>query len=148
MRDKAINTQIIEKMFLLSRLMKEGITFKGKVANLTLLQLQALTYIKSRKEVAMSDLAAMFAISLPTATVLSDKLIKEGFVKRVRSTKDRRVVNLVLKEGGKELLQTGLKQRNAKLEQMLSFLTQAKKEQLLEILSALLASIQTNNETT
>lgn len=143
-----LDSQIMDKMFMLSRVMKESITFNGEIADLTLLQLQALVYIKKNKQTTMSDLANQFAISLPTATALSDKLIKVGYAQRTRSTTDRRVVYLALTDKGTQLLQKALKQRNTKIEHMLGFLAEDKKEQLLEILTSLLSDIQNQYETT
>lgn len=142
MTNKALNEQIAEQMFALSRVMKEEMTFDSDTAQLTILQLQALIFIKRNGEVTMTEVATQFGISLPTATALSNKLVSGKFIKRVNDATDRRIVKLILTPKGDEMLQTAMKQRNAKINTMLSYMSQREKEQLLKIMNNLVTNIQ------
>ncbi|WLR52883.1 MarR family transcriptional regulator [Bacillus tianshenii] len=51
----------------------------------------------------VSDLAKAFQVSNSHATSVTDKLVEKSYVKRERSEKDRRVVELEITEEGKAL---------------------------------------------
>jgi len=98
MTNTAINDQLAEAMFALSRSMKEEMTFDSDTLQLTVLQLQTLIFIKKHKDVLMGDIADQFNISLPTATVLSDKLVNLKLIQRAKDESDRRIVKVFLTE--------------------------------------------------
>ena len=141
-----INDQIAEMMFALSRSLKEEMTFDSETLQLTVLQFQALIFIKKNKDVLMGDIAGHFKISLPTATVLSDKLVNSGLVKRERSENDRRIVNVSLTQKGEKMLKTAMKQRHQKVNKMLSLLSMEDRKQILNILKNLISNIQKSYE--
>lgn len=134
MEDRQLNDQIVETMFSIGRLMKDEMKFSSSVADLSMLQIQALLFIEKQGQVQMKDLAARFTITLPTATSLSDNLIRAGLIKRMRNTEDRRVVTLALSSKGKKLLVKAMDERNKKMRTMLSYLSQGEKKDLLKIL--------------
>lgn len=142
MTGNALNEEIAESMFTLSRLMKEEMTFDSETAQLTILQLQAMIFIKRNEAVTMTEVANHFNISLPTATSLSNKLVAAKLITRKSSNRDRRVVTLILTLKGKDLLLQAMKYRNAKLQTMLSYMSLEEKEQLLTIIKNLIRNIQ------
>ena len=146
MTSKALHNQIAEAMFTLTRTMKDEMTFDSDTSQLTVLQLQALIFVAKEESVTMTEVANKFKISLPTASALSDKLVKTGLITRQNDETDRRIVKLVLTEKGKSLLTEAMKQRTIKIDKMLSYLPQTEKEQLLHIMQSLLQNIQKNNE--
>lgn len=52
----------------------------------------------------ISKIGKQLYISKPNMTPLIDKLVKDGMVKRSRSDKDRRIVNVEITEYGKEFM--------------------------------------------
>jgi len=142
MINATINDQLTEIIFELSRTMKEEMAFDSDTAQLTVLQFQTLILIKKKKTVSMSDIANQFKISLPTATVLSDKLVRENLIKRIRDENDRRIVDVSLTEKGKSLLKKAMKQRHQKINKMLSYLPSEDKKKLFNILKNLSINIQ------
>lgn len=144
--DKDINNQIIELVFSLSRVMKGQMQFSSAHATLSLLQIQVLLFINQEKEVQMKDLAGNFTITLPTATSLSDNLMKEGLIKRSRNEEDRRVVTLSLSAKGKEMLKKIMEARNKKIKTLLSYLSEEEKKDFLSILTSLKNNIEKENE--
>jgi DNA-binding MarR family transcriptional regulator len=57
----------------------------------------------------MSELGKRMFMSKPYMTMLVDHLIKDGHVKRIPDTRDRRVINIsITPEGGRYLKQAGL----------------------------------------
>jgi len=146
MSDKQFNDQIVEVMFTLSRKLKDEMTFDSKTSQLTILQLQTLIFINKQETVTMSDVAKKFKITLPTATSLSDKLVKSELVERTHSVSDRRVVTLQLTIEGTRILNEAMKQRRVKATKLLSYLSEDEKVSLLKIMKSLLDTIQKNNE--
>jgi len=146
MSDKQFNDQIVEAMFTLSRKLKDEMTFDSKTSQLTILQLQTLIFINKQETVTMSDVAKKFKITLPTATSLSDKLVKSELVERTHSVSDRRVVTLQLTAEGTRILNEAMKQRRVKATKLLSYLSEDEKVSLLKIMKSLLDTMQKNNE--
>jgi len=137
-----INDKLLEVFFEVSRGIREEMAVDCQTAQLTVLQLQALIFINKKKSLSMSDAAEMFKISLPTATVLSDKLVNFGLVQRDESKTDRRIVNISLTEKGKSLLKKAMKVRHQKINKTLEYLSLEDKKELLRILGNLSSSIK------
>lgn len=142
MGNTQLNDQLAEIIFELSRSMKEEMTFDSDTLQLTVLQFQTLIFIKKNKATLMGNIADKFKISLPTATVLTDKLATVNLIKRDRSEIDRRIVNVSLTEKGESLLKEAMKQRHKKISKMLSYLRSEDKKQLLRILTNLSIDIK------
>ena len=54
---------------------------------------------------SVSEISKRFGIAKPNITPLVDRLVNAGLVDRVRSETDRRVVNIVILEEGRQRLQ-------------------------------------------
>jgi DNA-binding MarR family transcriptional regulator len=66
---------------------------------------QILGILINSEPLPISEVGKKLQISKPNMTPLIDKLVKDGFVNRSRSEKDRRIVNIgISKEGRKFLL--------------------------------------------
>jgi len=115
--------------------------YSYEATQLTVLQLQTLVFITKNKVISMGDLANEFKISLPTATVLSDKLVNLGIIKRIESKNDRRIVNISLTEKGKSLFKKAMKQRHLKVNKILAYLSSRDRKELLRILDNLASNI-------
>jgi len=146
MANATINDQLTENIFNLSRTMRGEMTFNSEVFHLTVVQIQTLVFIKKKGSVSMSDVASQFKITLPTATVMSDKLVNFDLIQRQQGASDRRVVNISLTEKGENLLKEAMKQRHQKTNKLLSYLSVEDRKQLLRILKNLSANIQKNYE--
>lgn len=66
--------------------------------------LWALTEIVEADQLTVTDLATNMSIHQSTASNLLDKLELEGYIMRVKSTHDRRVVYLVATDQGRDVL--------------------------------------------
>lgn len=95
---------------------------------------------------SMSDIGKHLSMPKPHVTVIVDKLIDEGYVERQNDPTDRRIINILLTEKGKEdfeamkqAISENLKEKLSTLneeEQLrLSVASQSVKEILLTILS-------------
>ena len=137
-----INDQLTEMVFAFSRTMREGMAFDSDASRLTVLQLQALIFIHKKKIVSIGDIANQFKVSLPTATVLSGKLVKMNIVKRTRGRSDRRIIKISFTQKGEHLLKKAIRQRHQKINKLLSYLSVEDKKRLFNILNNLLVRIQ------
>ncbi len=128
---------LIEMMFRTFRLLKGEMSFTKKLTHLSILQIQALVFVKFQKRVSMSDIADNFHIELPSATSLLKKLSEQKLVEREEDRKDRRIVLVKLTEKGRALLEEALKERRKKLEKVLSYLSEKERRELMSILKTL-----------
>ena len=123
--------KIIERMIALRRSLFEQKEAAGK--NISLLQLLSLKYI-AEKEPIMRDVAKHFGITPPSATSLINTLSRSGFVSRKESSKDRRIVRIVLTASGKRELEGHQRHMTQEIGGKLKKLTEHERKQLLYIL--------------
>lgn len=76
-------------------------------------QVSALQTVEAQGSMKVSQLAESLSLSASAVTLLSDKLIEYGYLRRERSTDDRRVVCLVITDKGKEMLEELLAKEKA-----------------------------------
>ena len=143
---KTLATQFIETLFKSSRLVHERMGYNSDIAHLSLLQIQALSFLKRNANAQMREIAAHFRIELPSATSLLNKLVSLQLVKRLPDLNDRRLVRVALTEEGEALLQKALNEKTAHFEQMLSYLTETEKKELLRLLEKLNERMEKNYE--
>jgi DNA-binding MarR family transcriptional regulator len=141
-----INDQIMEVFYEISRNIREKMAFVSEAAQLTVLQIQALIFINRKEVSSMGDLASEFKISLPTATVLLNKLANLNLIRRLKSKSDRRIVNVSLKKKGKSLLKKAMKHRHVNTNKILVYLSLEDRKELLRILSNLSNNIKKTHE--
>ena len=65
---------------------------------------QVLAMLEEVGSMSVSEISKRFGIAKPNITPLVDRLVNAGLVDRVRSETDRRVVNIVILEEGRERL--------------------------------------------
>lgn len=141
-----LNSQLIEGIFTLTRMMKEHMHNKSDLVHLSMVQMQAMIFLKKQPESTMNEIASHFHIELPSATSLVNKLVKAKLAKRVTDKKDRRIVRVTLTAHGKQLLEEAMKERSEKMRQLLSHLDTTEKEHLLKITDKLIATIKESHE--
>jgi DNA-binding MarR family transcriptional regulator len=72
-------------------------------ADLTPQQLQYLKVIVKLKNPTLTELANELDLTKPTVSVLADRLSEKGYIKRVHSDKDRRVMHLHIDKKGTKI---------------------------------------------
>ncbi len=142
-----INETLIDQFYSISSLIKHKSLFSQAAMELTLQQIHALSFIQKNKSVAMHQIADYFQITLPTATILVDKLIAQKLVTRVHDTSDRRIVRIALSSHGVTLLEKAKKIRNKKVNLLLSHLSLSEKKTLLTIFKILHNRMEVEIET-
>jgi DNA-binding MarR family transcriptional regulator len=145
MAASSINTQLVENMFRMSRIMKQKLYNNSEIAELSLLQTEALLYLQKQTDAQMMSIVERFHITKPTATSLLNKLVDQKLVKRIPSKTDRRVVNISLTSRGEVLLEKVVKERNERINKLLTYLSDTEKKQLSSILSSLIVKLEQEN---
>lgn len=140
------DSQLIEKIFTFSRLMKEKMSYDTGFLHLSLLQIQTLLFLHHNPQVQMRDIATHFSIEMPTATNLISKLVKEKLVARRQDEEDRRLVRIILTDKGQKLFEDAMRERNQKLALLLASLPQTDKDNLHRIISLLTATMEVEHE--
>lgn len=130
-----LNRKVVDIMIKLQKQIKEVCTFEIKKNLLTITQFQALLFIKGKRNVQMKDIANYFSVTMPTATSLIDKLIRENLVLRKNDSKDRRITNVSLTKLGEKLLKDAVKQKTNRSSKLLSNLNFKEKSDLFSLLS-------------
>jgi len=72
-------------------------------SDLTQQQLNYLKVMVKMKTPTLSELARELDLTKPTVTVLVDKLAEKGYIKRVKSDEDRRVMHLHIDKKGAKI---------------------------------------------
>jgi DNA-binding MarR family transcriptional regulator len=138
--------KLIEATFKISRAMKDSMCYTSSITQLSLVQLQALIFIKKNPNVPMRKIAEHFRIELPSATSLLNKLSTMKLVERHTDPDDRRIVRINLTTDGQTLLKNAMIERAKKMEKLLSFLPEEDKSTLLRIVTTLTEKMEEQNE--
>lgn len=122
MKDLPFSEQFERAEFLFSQIMRYIHTYPSRKvlkADVTFAQMKVLWILSSRGECSMSDLASNLSVTRSTATSIVDRLVRDGFIKRIRSEVDRRWVRLRLLPKGKRLISLRKKHRRERFERIL-----------------------------
>ena len=104
--------------------------------DLTLTQLRGLFVIGARQSLRVSDLGEALGMSLASASALSDRLVRLGYVARHTGPDDRRTVLLHLAAKGSRLLQRLDRRSTAKLSRAVKQMTADERTALATALRA------------
>ncbi|HWQ72752.1 MAG TPA: MarR family transcriptional regulator, partial [Desulfitobacteriaceae bacterium] len=106
------------------------------------LQFNALLTLKEFGSLTMGELARYLFTACSTATDLADRLERAGFVERVRSQKDRRVVSINLLPKGEEIVNSVIIERQVFLGEVLKQYSDQEKVSLQDALEILTSRIE------
>jgi DNA-binding MarR family transcriptional regulator len=104
-------------------------TFK----DLSLLQVHVIRLIEYHKPCTMGKLAKSMGLSLGSITQLIDRLIRKDYVRRARSTEDRRVVFAELTTKGKKVIKASRKHVDTVALDILAKFTESEQEAVLDL---------------
>lgn len=83
-------------------------------------QVIALVSIQERKQCSLTDLCKEMHVTAPTVTGIVDRLERDGYVKRVHDTSDRRVIHVILTQKGLSIVEQFRKNIQSRWEYILS----------------------------
>ena len=106
----------------------------GPLKGLTLKELHTIVLIEKLGAPRMSELAKRGHVTVGTMTVMVDKLVKKGVVKRIRGDDDRRVVRVALTSKGRKADRTHARMHKEVVDGILETLTKAEQEELARLI--------------
>lgn len=109
----------------------------GEFSNLTLNDMHVINAIGTGKAKNMSSVARMLNVTMGTLTIAINGLVKKGFVERVRSEEDRRVVLVSLTGRGKKAFAKHEKFHKEMIDAIVDQLTKDEQELLSKSLNNL-----------
>lgn len=95
--------EILEMVFDLVRVFSKSMPFAPGAVEMNTLEFYVFMFVALKGPNPMSEIARKLSVSKSNITAVVDKLESKGYLKRLRSSTDRRVVHVTLTEGGEEL---------------------------------------------
>ena len=77
---------------------------ESKVGNLSMTEIHTLEAIGQNRRKTMTEVANELMISVGTLTICIARLVEKGYVVRVKSLEDKRIVRISLSEKGEKIL--------------------------------------------
>src|SRR5688572_10671082 len=96
-------------------------------------EVKMVEILGSKGAMIMTELADRSALSLSTTTGFIDGLVEKGLVKRERSEKDRRIVQVELTSEGRSIYEQALEVRLRMVRGMLGALNKEEQEQFVKL---------------
>ncbi|HEX6499442.1 MAG TPA: MarR family transcriptional regulator, partial [Micromonosporaceae bacterium] len=109
----------------------------GLNEDVTLPQYRTMVVLASRGPQRVADIAAELGVAPSTATRMCDRLVRKGWARRSRSTRDRRVVRLALTPAGRDLIEQVMERRREYLRVMVSDVPQLSTPAVVQALTCL-----------
>ncbi|HEY0754822.1 MAG TPA: MarR family transcriptional regulator [Ktedonobacteraceae bacterium] len=127
--------RLVEDLFSLSRLLRPGRDF-----GMTPQQYWLLRQLSRDGSLSIGALAQELGITTGSATMACKRLERACLVTRVRQERDERVVRVALTEQGRALIDDLRQKKRAALAQWLDVLEETEQEELLKMVTRLLAA--------
>jgi DNA-binding MarR family transcriptional regulator len=115
---------------------------RGHGSDISIPQFRTLRFIQRNPDSSLSDLAEHLGLTLPSVSKLVDGLVKQRFIDRDESTRDRRRLTLVLTESGEAIVNLARAGAQANIAKALKHLSRAELEiiqQAMQLLHPLFA---------
>jgi len=106
-----------------------------KKGNLAITHIVVLEYLGEKGTCTMTELSRVLNLTTSAVTVIVDKMISMKLIKRERSAKDRRIVNVELLAKGKETVKDAGKEKISMINDIYSVLTKGEKEEILKLMT-------------
>lgn len=135
---------IIEKnnlpdlLFALRRKMHEDVKENQLRYALTIPQFEVLWFIGPSGGKSMESIANHLGVRPPSVTVLINKMVEGGLVRRESDVHDRRIIQIVLTEATKKKLHTLKNKKESVLNALLAKLSSTDKKELQRIISLMI----------
>jgi DNA-binding MarR family transcriptional regulator len=104
--------------------------------DITLSQLQALTYVAERGKCSVGALAERLGVTHPAAVKLVDKLIRKELVTRTVAVEDHRQSDIRITDEGRRLVNDVRQERTHRLEHVLDRMAPEERQALIQGLQA------------
>jgi DNA-binding MarR family transcriptional regulator len=134
---QALQKELISTIFSTSRKIYKRISDSKIVCFGSPLQRETLRFIMENDGCVMKEVANYLQITPPSATSMTNNLVKAGVIKRQADKRDRRTIRLFITKKGEKTLSTGIQHMSKRL----SKLSTGEQKNLIKILNKI-ATIQ------
>lgn len=128
--------EFLSKAVKIRRLIEQTSSFEDKA--ITLLQIQALTYVHQHPKTPVGSLADELSMSLSSVAQLTNRLVESHYLKREDDSNDRRVIHLSITPKGVKQLEAFKEQLTMNHFKVLSTIPQNDLKELVRIFSTIL----------
>ncbi len=111
---------------------KDALKYKGDDIQIPASDWMVMSVLDKNRKMKVSDLSRKVGLPNSTVSGILDRLEKQGFVERIRSTEDRRVVWVQTTEKFKECLYMHFKEAEKQFEKLLGKATDEEIDKILE----------------
>lgn len=115
--------------------LEEKVLISGEFKDISKNDMHIIDAIGSNETKNMSALAKKLKVTVGTLTIAINNLVKKGYVNRLRSKEDKRVVLISLSDKGKRAYAKHEKFHQDMVEQIISGLDEQQTEDLIEMLN-------------
>lgn len=119
-------------------LLLEEKNLRDQGVNLSMTEVHILEAIEKSESNMMSAIAKKLMVTQGTLTVSTSKLVKKGYVERVKDEKDKRIVRLKLTDKAAHVLKMHAKFHDEMIEKLLNELELDKEQELIQSLRNLM----------
>ncbi|MCH4286123.1 MULTISPECIES: MarR family winged helix-turn-helix transcriptional regulator [Bacillota] len=119
-------------------LLIEEKNLRDQGVKLSMTEVHILEAIQKSESNMMSAIAKRLMVTQGTLTVSTSKLVKKGYVERVKDEKDKRIVRLTLTDKAESIMQIHNQFHEAMIEKLLNELELDKEEELINSLKNLM----------
>ncbi len=130
--------ELMSHLFIMGRLMRDKMHKNISTRQYTLLEFETLKYVKDAGKPHMREVAKMFHVTPPAATLMIDGLVKAKLLARVLDSKDRRSVRVMITAKGKQLLEKGITNKVREMKKIFGVLTPAERAQFVMVLKKII----------
>jgi DNA-binding MarR family transcriptional regulator len=114
---------------------------KGLFKDLTAQEVHTIMLIGRLDAPRMTELAERGHVTQGTMTVMVNKLVRKGYVRRMRDAGDRRVVRVTLTARGRQADKTHIALHKQMIDGILGALTEAEQEQAVQLIRKVVAAL-------
>jgi MarR family transcriptional regulator, transcriptional regulator for hemolysin len=141
-----LSDQLLEKFADVSKIMHRSTSVNFPDLSFSIREIITITFIKRKRSVTINQIAQHLKITMPTATVLLDKLEKNNLISRNPSPIDKRSTLIKLTPKTLKLFYKLNKIRLERAKHFLSLISEEDKHTLSKILDKFLLNLKTSYE--
>lgn len=135
---KATTEELISHIFIMGRFMRDKMHKQIGTGQCTMMEFETLKYVKDAGKPHMREVAKMFHVTPPAATLMIDGLVKAKLLERVLDPDDRRSVRVSLTPKGKQLLERGIAKKIREMKKHFGVLTPTERAQFIAIIKKII----------
>ena len=134
--------ELIDIILSKSEQLEDELKRQSDLKGLTVKQLHCIQLIEEYRNPTLTELASGLGITKPSVTVLIEKLVDKGFVKKVKSDTDRRSAHLHLTDRGEKASCLHKEVHSQFAEKLAQNLSEPEKDKLVVLLNKAVKSIK------